>query len=161
MREDGRVVSSLDGLRELGLAGEDELLRSLLDSTGDGVYATDLDGVCTFANPACVELLGFASDQGLLGQQVHRLVHHTRANGEPYPVEGCPIYRAFDQGEGVHVADEVMFRADGARFPAEYRSHPLFRDGQWWDAWSRSTTSPLAWRWSRRCRPARRSSAPS
>jgi PAS domain S-box-containing protein len=112
----------------MGLTGEDQLMQSLLDSTGDGIYATDLDGVCTFANPSCVALLGFASDDDLLGQRMHNLVHHTRSNGDPYPVEECLIYRAYHQGEGTHVDDEVMFRADGSRFPAEYRSQPLYRD---------------------------------
>jgi mono/diheme cytochrome c family protein len=111
MLQDGRVVPSLHGLKKLGLAGEDELLRSLLDSSGDGVYATDLEGNCTFANPACVALLGFASDDDLLGQHMHNLVHHTRANGDAYPVEECQIYQAFHRGWGTHVDDEIMFRA--------------------------------------------------
>ena len=37
----------------------DEIIRLLLDSTGEGIYGTDMDGVCTFANPACAKLLGF------------------------------------------------------------------------------------------------------
>ena len=30
----------------------DELVRLLLKSTGEGIYGVDLDGNCTFANPA-------------------------------------------------------------------------------------------------------------
>ncbi len=69
------------------LAGSDELVRLLLASTGEGIYGVDLDGNCTFANPACAKLLGFESEAELLGQHMHNLVHHTRPNGEPYPVE--------------------------------------------------------------------------
>ena len=73
---------------------------------------------------------GYESDQELLGHQMHDLVHHHRANGEPYLVEDCRIYRALQARSGVHVDDEVMFRADGTSFPAEYWSYPMFRDGE-------------------------------
>ncbi len=108
----------------------DEIIRLLLDSTGEGIYGTDMDGVCTFANPACVRLLGFKSEQDLLGKNMHELVHHTRPNGEPYPMSECQIYRAFREQIGVHVDDEVMFCADGTSFPAEYWSYPVTRDDE-------------------------------
>ena len=108
----------------------DEIIRLLLDSTGEGIYGTDMDGVCTFANPACVRLLGFENEQDLLGKNMHELVHHTRPNGEPYPVSECQIYRAFREQVGVHVDDELMFCADGTAFPAEYWSYPVTRDDE-------------------------------
>lgn len=101
----------------------------LLHSTGEGIYGVDLDGNCTFANPACVRLLGFDSDAELLGRNMHELVHHTLPNGDAYPVESCRIYQAFKKGEGVHVDDEVLWRADGSSFPAEYWSYPMEQDG--------------------------------
>ncbi len=108
----------------------EELLRLLLDSSGEGIYGTDMDGNCTFANPACLKLLGFPPETDLVGKHMHTLVHHTRANGEPYPVEECRIYRAFREGQGVHVDDEVMWCADGVSFPAEYWSYPAVREGE-------------------------------
>ena len=113
-----------------GLGDNQDLVRLLLDSTGEGIYGIDLDGNCTFANPACLKLLGYESDADLLGKHMHRLVHHTRANGDPYPVEECRIYRAFWQREGVHVDDEVMWCSDGVSFPAEYWSYPVEHDGE-------------------------------
>ncbi len=56
---------------------------------------------------------------------MHRLMHHTRPDGRAYPEEECKIFQAFRQGDGTHVADEVFWRADGTRFPAEYWSHPV------------------------------------
>jgi PAS domain S-box-containing protein len=113
-----------------GLVGSDELVRLLLNSTGEGIYGVDLDGNCTFANPACARLLGYEIDAELLGQNMHELVHHTRPNGDPYPVEECRIYQAFREHEGTHVDDEVMFCSNGAPFPAEYWSYPVERDGE-------------------------------
>ena len=111
------------------ISTDDDMFRLLLDSSGDGIYGTDMAGNCTFLNPACLRLLGFENEDDLLGKHVHTLVHHTRANGEPYPVEECQIYQAFHYGFGVHVEDEVMWRTDGSSFPAEYWSYPVQRDG--------------------------------
>ena len=108
----------------------DGLATLLLNSTGEGIYGVDLEGNCTFANPSCLRLLGFDSDARLLGEHMHRLVHHTRPDGSPYPVEECRIYRSFQRGEGVHVDDEVMWRSDGTNFPAEYWSYPMEQDGE-------------------------------
>ena len=109
---------------------DDELNRLLMNSTGEGIYGIDLNGNCTFANPACLRLLGYERDSELLGQNMHNLVHHTRPNGQPYPEKECRIYKAFREHVGVHVDDEVMFRKDGSSFPAEYWSYPLERDGE-------------------------------
>jgi PAS domain S-box-containing protein len=105
----------------------EELVRLLLDSTGEGIYGIDMDGCCTFANPACVRLLGFDNTDELLGKNMHNLVHHTRPNGDPYPMTECRIFKAFREGCGVHADDEVMWHKDGSSFPAEYWSYPMRR----------------------------------
>jgi PAS domain S-box-containing protein len=114
---------------EEALREREESVRLLLHSTGEAIYGIDPDGRCTFCNPACLRLLGYADAGDLLGQEMHRLIHHTRADGPLYPLEECRIYRAFRIGEGVHVDDEVLWRADGTSFPAEYWSYPV-RQGE-------------------------------
>ena len=138
MEQDGQLVGcvltfvDITERREVEaeLLESHEFVRLLLDSTGEGIYGVDLKGNCTFANPACAELLGFESVDVLLGKQMHELVHHTRPNGEPYPVEECQIYQAFIKGKGTNIDDEVMFCADGEPFPAEYWSYPVRKDGE-------------------------------
>ncbi len=111
-------------------ASTEGLAELLLNSTGEGIYGVDLQGNCTFANPACVRLLGFDSTDELLGRNMHNLVHHSLPNGMPYAMEDCRIYRAFRVGEGVRVDDEVLWRRDGSSFPAEYWSYPTEKDGE-------------------------------
>lgn len=108
----------------------EQLAQLLLNSTGEGIYGIDLEGCCTFANPACLRILGFESDSEILGKNMHDLVHHTLPNGDPYPMTECQIYRAFRQGEGVHVDTEVLWRTDGTSFDAEYWSYPIHQDGE-------------------------------
>lgn len=122
-------IPDVNSLFSVNLGKSDDLLALLLKSTGEGIYGTDLDGNCIFANPACLNLLGFESDTDLLGKNMHELVHHTREDGSPYPVEECNIYRAFLNHEGVHVDDELMWCSSGTSFSAEYRSYPIERDG--------------------------------
>ena len=107
------------------LEHSEQLVSSLLNATGQGVYGVDLDGDCTFANPACIELLGYESEAELLGHNMHQLIHHTRHDGAPYPVEDCQIYQAHREERGMHVGDEIVWRADGTSCPVEYWSYPV------------------------------------
>ncbi len=63
----------------------------------------------------------------LLGKNMHQLIHHTRADGTLFPVEECRIFEVCKSGNGVHVEDEVLRRANGTSFPAEYWSYPQLR----------------------------------
>ena len=109
------------------LRESEERCRLLLDSTAEAIYGLDFRGNCTFCNTACLRLLGYTDVHELLGRNMHQLIHHTRPDGAPYPDQECRIYRAFRQGEGVHVDDEVLWRADATCFPAEYWSYPVRR----------------------------------
>jgi two-component system cell cycle sensor histidine kinase/response regulator CckA len=116
-------------LAEAALRDREEHIRLLLDSTAEAIYGIDLHGHCTFANSSCARLLGYADPSQFLGKNMHELVHHTRPDGTPYPANECRIFQAFRNGEGSHVDDEVLWRADGSSFPAEYWSYPIRREG--------------------------------
>ena len=85
---------------EQELRKSEEQVRLLLNSTCEAIYGIDLDGRCTLCNVACLRLLGYADTRDLLGEEMHRLIHHTRADGTPYPSEACRVLQAFRQGEG-------------------------------------------------------------
>jgi two-component system, chemotaxis family, CheB/CheR fusion protein len=106
----------------------EERIRLLLDSTAESIYGVDLSGACVFCNAACARTLGYESPAALIGRQMHALIHHTRKDGSAYPPEMSPIYEAMRNREQAHVSDEVLWRADGTSFPAEYWSHPIIRN---------------------------------
>jgi PAS domain S-box-containing protein len=112
----------------LELQAKDQL-QLLLDSTAEAIYSIDVDGACTLCNAACLRLLGYSRDSELLAKNMHALMHHTRPHGRAYPEEECKIFQAFRQGKGTHVTDEVLWRADGTSFPAEYWSYPVRHNG--------------------------------
>lgn len=116
--------------QELLIREAQEKLRAVLDSTAEAIYGLDREGACTFANAACVKMLGFQNEQELIGKTMHQLVHHTRLDGLPYDVENCPVQLAIRSGEKSHVVDEVLWRRNGTSFPAEYWSHPMYHEGK-------------------------------
>ena len=104
-------------------------LGLMLASTGEGVFGVDLDGLCVFINPAGARMIGLEPQQ-VLGQNMHILTHHSHADGAHYPMDDCPIYNAFRQGQPCRIDSEVFWRRDGSSFPVEYSSYPVFDQGQ-------------------------------
>ncbi len=100
----------------------------LLNATAEAITAVDKSGVCTFCNPACIRLLGYADESELVGRRLHDLIHHTRPDGRPQAFDESPISRALWLGENVHVEGDTFWRADGSRFEVEYWAHPLRDD---------------------------------
>lgn len=94
------------------LRAAEERNRLILDSVADGVYGVDRNGKATFVNPAALNLFGYGPED-LIGHHIHDLIHHTYADGAPYPVEGCPMCWAIVDGKVRHVVDEVFWRKDG------------------------------------------------
>ena len=103
--------------------------ETLLNSTNEGIYGIDAEGRCTFLNRAGAQMLGFTRLE-VLGRNMHKLIHHSRADRSPYPEIECPIFRAKTTGETARSDDEVLWRKDGTSFPVEYSSSPVIQDGK-------------------------------
>ena len=132
--EEGTCVCHIEDVTEKREAEEavrasEERVRLLLDSTAEAIYGIDPGGNCTFANAACLRMLGYPDAQKMIGGNMHALIHHTRPDGTPYPAAECLNHRALRSGEGTHADDEVLWRSDGTSFPAEYWSHPIVHQG--------------------------------
>jgi PAS domain S-box-containing protein len=85
----------------------------LLQSTGDGIFAVDADGVCTMANRVAATLLGHPIDE-LVGVCINDLIH---PHGAPFSTE-----------KPVRVADTFV-RSDGSSLPVEYVASPIVDEG--------------------------------
>ena len=117
---------------------EERLLRltqqsnSILDSVGDGILGMDLDGACTVCNPAAAQMLGYTDDEiatVVLGNNLHQLMHHHRADGRIYPEKDSPILKAAREHKTVRISSDVFWRADGSSFPVEYVACPITENG--------------------------------
>ncbi len=99
----------------------------ILNAAGDGIYGLDVEGRMTFINPAGARLIGWPAEE-LIGKPQHAILHHTHADGTPYPGDECPIHATLSDGAVHHVDDEVLWRKDGTSFPVEYVSTPIRDD---------------------------------
>jgi PAS domain S-box-containing protein len=107
----------------------EESKRLLLHAVGDGIFGVDTTGQVTFINPSALRMLGFAEEE-MLHQNVHRLIHHSHNDGSNYPVEACPMSASYTHATDSNVGNEVFWRKDGSRFPVEYSSMSITKDGK-------------------------------
>ncbi|MCU1378624.1 MAG: domain S-box/diguanylate cyclase protein [Acidimicrobiales bacterium] len=114
--------------RHLGL-GTPEMLTILarrnevLNADSEAIFAMDADGRCLFANRRAAELVGYGRGE-LVGHLVHPLLHHSRRDGIPVPVEECAIHRAMLRQETLTVTDDVFWHANGAPVWVSYTVAP-------------------------------------
>jgi len=99
-------------------------MELILESAGEGILGLDSEGNVTFSNKAASLMLGWTPEE-LIGKSHHDLVHHTHADGSAFPVQECPIYMAYKDGEVHFKSDDVFWGKDGKSFPVEYVSTPI------------------------------------
>lgn len=119
-----RVAERTDQLE--GIRREQNVI---LNSTGEGITRVSLDNRCTFINAAAAKALGWEPGE-LIGKSLHAIVHHSKADGSPYPAEECPVRASIVDGGTHSVTDEVFWRKDGRSFPVEYVSIPVHEKGK-------------------------------
>jgi len=99
----------------------------ILNSVADGIYGVDDSGNSTFVNRAMEEITGWPAEE-IIGKNQHELLHHTRADGSPFPACECPVYATFKDSVPRIIQDDIFWKKDGSSFPVEYASSPLKDD---------------------------------
>jgi PAS domain S-box-containing protein len=116
--------------QQQSLVEQGERIRLLLDSTEEAIYGTDRDGICLFANRACVRMLGYRDETELMNRDMHALALHSDPDGSRRPGEASKVAIEVLRGASAHSVDEVYWRADGSSFPVEYWAHPIRQRGE-------------------------------
>jgi len=94
------------------------------------LWLVDGDDRIAFVNDAAVRILGFDSDDELLGRPSHDSVHYKHPDGSPYPAEDCPITHATRRGEPIRIERDWWVRKDGSLVPISIHCVPLEIDGR-------------------------------
>ncbi|MES9855547.1 MAG: response regulator [Sedimenticola sp.] len=114
---------------EVEITESRRFLQGVTDSMGEGIYALDSAGLCTYLNPEAVKLFGH-SEKAWLGHNIHLLAHDDCIHDEgEQAVEDCPILRTVSRGDTFRSDNEWFKRQDGSIFPAAVVSVPL-RDSE-------------------------------
>ncbi|MFI5758153.1 PAS domain-containing protein [Streptomyces sp. NPDC051569] len=123
------VVRDLSGTvdTEAELARSQRQTEMILRAASEGVVGTDTEGRVVLVNPAAAQILGFrASDLG--GHQLHPLILHSRADGEPFPYEDSPLADTLRSGRKHRVRGQVLWAKSGKQVPVDLTTAPV-RDG--------------------------------
>jgi len=124
-----RVLKKGIDRRTTELKNSEERIALVLNSIAEGIYGVDLQGICTFCNPAALRLLGYSRTEDIVGKKIHPLIHHTKPDGSHYHSKDCKVYCSYREGKGIHADDEVFWRSDGTSFHVEYWAQPVIHDG--------------------------------
>ncbi len=130
LKEHRNNLAALVAARTAALQETEAKASMILNSSADGLYGIDPEGIIRFANPAACAILGYADPEQMIGRPAHALLHHSHRDGSHYSPDDCPSYRSLRTGAEVRVTDEVYWRADGKAIPVIYATHPMTKDGE-------------------------------
>ena len=108
---------------EAALRETSRKLDAILNNTREAVLLMDHQQYCVFANAAAEKLTGYRFEE-LRGRPLHDVIHHKKPDGSDYPLEECPIDRAFP--ERAQMSGEEWFVApNGSLYPVAFTASPL------------------------------------
>ena len=98
-------------------------LDAILSNTTMAVFLMDDRQQCVYANAAAEALTGFTLEE-LQGRPLHDVVHHKKPDGSHYPLEECPIDRAFPERAQMQ-GEELFVARDGSFYPVAFTASPV------------------------------------
>ena len=87
------------------------------------IFVMDEQQHCVFMNAAAEELTGYKLAE-TLGRPLHDVIHHKYPDGRHYPLEECPIDRAFPERDKMQ-GEELFVHKDGSFYPVGFTASPI------------------------------------
>ena len=69
-----------------------DLAHVIADNAASALFLMDARGVATYMNPAAEVMTGWTLAE-ISDRPLHDVIHHTRPDGSPFPLEECEIGR--------------------------------------------------------------------
>lgn len=91
-------------------------LSSVLQSSSEGMYGIDDNGLCTFCNNKALTLLGYSHEQDLVGQHINQIIFKEQL-----------LDSDFSNNSNI---EKIIKRKDGSFFYADIWQHPQIYDNE-------------------------------
>jgi PAS domain S-box-containing protein len=117
-RDVSEELSAQEELRETS-----RRLDAVLSNTTMAVFLMDHRQQCIYANAAAEKLTGYSFEQ-LKNRPLHDVIHNKKPDGTHYPLEECPIDRAFPERAQMQ-GEELFVAPDGSFYPVSFTASPL------------------------------------
>lgn len=98
-------------------------LDTVLNNTSMAVFLMDDQQKCIYLNDAAERLTGFTFAE-VEGRILHDVIHHTRPDGQHFPLHECAIDRALPEDNQMQ-GEEVFVHKDGSFYPVAYSASPI------------------------------------
>ncbi|MFC5067265.1 GAF domain-containing protein [Flaviflagellibacter deserti] len=124
-----QVAVEARDLAELGkeqrgrLKEAERRLAAVLDNASVSIFVMDDRQHCSYMNAAAERLTGYTLVE-TQGRPLHDVIHHQHPDGSPFPLEDCPIDRAFPEHRNMS-GEEVFVHKAGHFYPVAYTASPI------------------------------------
>jgi PAS domain S-box-containing protein len=108
------------------LDDNDRLLKAITQNASVALFIMNERQHCVFMNPAAERLTGYRLEEAE-GRPLHDVIHHTHPDGRHYPLEDCPIDRAFPERNCMQ-GEEVFIHKDGHFYDVAFTASPIRDD---------------------------------
>jgi len=100
------------------------LLETVCNNASVSLFVMNAQHQCVYMNPAAEALTGFTLAE-VSGRMLHEVLHHSRPDGTPYPMNECPIGRACAHNARLR-GEEVFVHKAGHFYPVAYMASPIW-----------------------------------
>ena len=126
-----QVVMVLNELCQSGhqafaqLGAHEERLRLFFDATEEAVFGVNLDGICTFANRACLECFQATGPETIVGRNLLELIaDQSRPHDWPCPIS-AQVRATMQEVRALTADNLILYRASGPALRIALRSYPV------------------------------------
>ena len=128
------LVDGINIMQERGWQAYNDLGRSeqrlllFFEATEEGILGVEKDGKCSFANDACLRILGLDNYDEVLGGDIRDYFSYQSFNAE-HAGSTMLIQEAYQHVAAVESPDGILTRNDGTTSYISLRVYPVFKDG--------------------------------
>ena len=112
------------------LSRSEEKFRTIFNSTAEAIVGIDMQGVVMFCNPSAVKILGYDSENDLIGYSFYQMISSPDSDQSFFASDSCPFISAILNGQKISSEDVFFKHNEGHHVPVEYWGHPMRRDSK-------------------------------